>query len=265
MEQIYTIPVNEAFSECAAAKKKAEERGFFCGEKAEETELPFEGSRMAYGGDIEGYECPFCRIYRKLEENELDLILGASMMEPDIRIRTNREGFCRAHYDKMFGRKNRLGMALTMESHLGEIYDEIFGGKVIGKLFPGEKAVNRLGKLKGSCYICGRIEFNFGHMVETAVYLWENDESFREKFASAPYFCLEHYRRMLEAGKKSMERKAHGGFTEAAEGVEKEYFESIRADISWFCKKFDYRYEKEPWGNAKDAIERGIDFLRGKK
>ena len=29
-------------------------------------------------------------------------------------------------------------------------------------------------------------------------------------------------------------------------------------------KKFDYRYDEEPWGNAKDAPERAIDFLNGK-
>ena len=81
MEQIYTIPVNEAFEASAADAS--------CG-------------------------CPLCTLYRKLEENELELILGASMMEPDVRIQTNREGFCRLHYDMMFVRKNRLGMALTL-------------------------------------------------------------------------------------------------------------------------------------------------------
>ena len=87
MEQIYTIPVNEAF----------------------------EASR-----DEPACGCPMCAIYRKLEENELDLILGASMMEPDVRIKTNEQGFCRLHYDLMFVRKNRLGMALTLESLDGE-------------------------------------------------------------------------------------------------------------------------------------------------
>ena len=33
-------------------------------------------------------------------------------------------------------------------------------------------------------------------------------------------------------------------------------FDSLREDISWCCKKFDYRYDAEPWGNAKDAPDR---------
>ena len=92
MEQIYTIPVNEAFEASAADKS--------CG-------------------------CPFCSLYNKLEDDELELILGASMMEPDVRIKTNEQGFCRLHYDLMFVRKNRLGMALTLESHLGELKKEL--------------------------------------------------------------------------------------------------------------------------------------------
>ena len=57
-ETIYTIPINEAFDACAADPS--------CG-------------------------CPFCRLYNMLETNEIDIILGAAMMEPDIRKKTNEQ------------------------------------------------------------------------------------------------------------------------------------------------------------------------------
>ena len=41
-------------------------------------------------------------------------------------------------------------------------------------------------------------------------------------------------------------------------------FDELRGDVSWFCKKFDYRYENEDWGNSKDAVERAIKFLCGR-
>lgn len=50
------------------------------------------------------------------------------MMEPDVRIKTNEQGFCKTHYDMMFTRKNRLGMALMLESHLAEIKKEVTRG-----------------------------------------------------------------------------------------------------------------------------------------
>ena len=153
MEQIYTIPVNEAFE--ASAEKKE------CG-------------------------CPFCALYRKLEGDELDLILGASMMEPDVRIKTNEQGFCRLHYDQMFVRKNRLGMALTLESHLDELKKEIRDVGLGGGM--GSKPIKRIGALEDSCYVCKRIEFNFGHMIETAVLLWNTDPDFPAKLNAQPYF-----------------------------------------------------------------------------
>ena len=164
MEQIYTIPVNEAF----------------------------EASR-----DDPACGCPLCALYRKLEADELDLILGASMMEPDCRIKTNEQGFCRLHYDLMFVRKNRLGMALTLESHLKELQGDIKEG-LLGT--PGAKPVKRISALEGSCYVCKRISYNFEHMVETVVYLWDSDPDFVPKLNAQPYFCLPHYRRLLDYG-----------------------------------------------------------------
>lgn len=226
MEQIYTIPVNEAF----------------------------EASR-----DNPALGCPLCALYRKLEEDELDIILGASMMEPDIRIITNKTGFCKTHYDMMFVRKNRLGMALTLESHMLELQKEI-KNPLIGK--PGERPAERISKLEDSCYVCGRIESNFSRMTETVVYLWETDAGFREKFAAQPYFCLPHYRRMLETAQKKMNKKTVPAFAKQAAAIVESYFEELTDDVSWFCKKFDYRYNDEPWYNSKDAVERAMRFLR---
>ena len=226
MEQIYTIPVNEAF----------------------------EASR-----DDPSIGCPLCALYRKLEENELDLILGASMMEPDIRTVTNETGFCKIHYDMMFVRKNRLGMALTLESHLKDLRKDI-SNSLIGKA--GAKPAARIEKLEDSCYICARIEYSFSRMLETVVYLWETDPAFREKFAAQPYFCLPHYRRLLEIAQKKQSKKAYPAFAKMAAQIVERYFDELTEDVSWFCKKFDYRYGDEPWYNSKDSVERAMKFLR---
>ena len=230
MEQIYTIPVNEAFDAS--------------------------GTDHACG-------CPMCALYRKLEENELDLILGASMMEPDVRIQTNKEGFCRTHYDMMFVRKNRLGMALTLESHLKELAEDLKAG-LIGKLITGAdaKPVKRIKALENSCYVCRRIDFHFQHMAETVVYLFDTDENFAEKLKQQPYFCLPHYRLLLERGDARLGKKKMAEFTEILAKIEENYLLTLTDDISWFCKKFDYRYTDEPWKNSKDSVERAIKFLR---
>lgn len=226
MEQIYTIPVNEAFE---ASRDDAS-----CG-------------------------CPLCAIYRKLEENELDLILGASMMEPDVRIKTNEQGFCRLHYDQMFVRKNRLGMALTLESHLKELQDDLKDG-ILGA--HGSKPMKRIGELEGSCYVCKRIQYHFEHMAECVVFLWDADEEFGPKLRAQPYFCLPHYKKLLEYGQKRLNKKKMAQFNAEVSEVVRDYMDTLTEDVSWFCKKFDYRYDAEPWYNSKDAVERSIKFLR---
>ena len=228
VEQIYTIPVNEAFDECREKKE--------CG-------------------------CPICRLYLKLQENELDIILGASMMEPDIRIQTNEQGFCLTHYNMMLGRRRMLGMGLMMESHLADVMKMLDGPTLIGN--KSAAAVNALGELEDSCYVCQRVEKNLSAMTSTVVYLYETDFDFREKLKAQPWFCLPHYRRLVDYAAKKMPKRIFKDFYNDIHSLEKRYLEELSADVSWFCKKFDYRYGDEPWYNSKDAVKRGIRFLGG--
>lgn len=86
-EKIYTIPVNEAF------EKKS--------------------------------ECAFCELTKKLDHDILEYVLGPSYMEEDIREETDKHGFCKYHYDKMFHAQNRLGVALMVSTHLKKINKDL--------------------------------------------------------------------------------------------------------------------------------------------
>jgi hypothetical protein len=227
-ETIYTIPVNEVFDACAEDHSRG---------------------------------CPFCRLYNTLEANEIDIILGAAMMEPDIRKKTNEQSFCPTHFDQLLAAKNRLGLALILESHLNQLREEVEEhglAALLGKV--GTAAPQRLGKLDNTCYVCGRIEYSFSRMLSNAVLLWTEDEEFRAKVPKQPYICLPHFRMWLEVAQKEM-RKGYADFYRAVSAPVYAYFDSLREDVSWFCKKFDYRYDNEPWGNSKDAVERARKFL----
>ena len=228
MEKIDTIPVNEAFD------KSAEDKG--CG-------------------------CPLCSIERMLEENELEIILGAAMMEPDIRIMTNKLGFCATHLDMMFERKNRLGLALMLESHLDEWRDKLKPGGLKALGASPDKRIPQIKELTDGCYVCQRAAFHFEKRNETAVILWDTEPEFRKKFEKQPCFCTQHYAKMIDYAKKRLSKKRFGEFCEAADAVFFGYFDKLREDVKWFIKKFDYRYEEEPWKDSKDAVERAIRFL----
>lgn len=220
IEKIYTIPVNEAFD--------------------------------LYSG------CPICSLYKKLEDNEIDAILGAAMMEPDIRIQTNKKGFCGRHFDIMFNMKNRLGLALMIETHLSHNIIKTLKG---GLFNSSSNKSKKLDKQSHSCYVCDKIEFFLTKMLENTALLWDREKEFREKLLNQPYFCIDHYSSLLYTGEYTLSKKVYADFADSCKTVMVRYSEKLLEDVSWFVKKFDYNYENEPWKDSKDAVERAIKFL----
>ena len=229
MEQIYTIPVNEAFDEVIAKSEVG---------------------------------CPFCVMYRRLQNNELDTILGASMMEPNIRMKTNELGFCHNHYSMMKRRSRNLSLALVLESHLDEVIKRVDGRTIIGKT--AKCAASGLSELESSCYVCGRVDGFLSAMIANTVYLFETDEEFRKKMEKAPYFCLPHYRAMLDYSMAKLSKKNFRELYKLVYGIERSYVASLKNDISTFCRSFDYRYSDVPVDSkVKASIPRTEKFLSG--
>ncbi len=136
-EQLHTIPVNDAIAEAG--------------------------------------ECPFCYMERKSEERMLDFVLGASAsyMEADIRDQTDRAGFCRQHFKKMFDYGNALGNAWILKTHLKKQLEEfeaiaqkarpirkksLFSKEEEGAFTKWERERER------SCYICDTLKLSLIHI-----------------------------------------------------------------------------------------------------
>lgn len=198
--------------------------------------------------------CPICALRTLLEAEEIERILGAAMMEPDIRKETNRKGFCKGHLEKLFASGNKLPMALMLSTHLEELEGALFKG--------GEKkAAAAYGAARKSCYLCGRVGLFMNRLLDNICYLYAAEESFRTLFAEQPYFCESHSAALLEMAEKTLPKKERLALSAALTDCNRQYLEQLREDLGWFCKKFDYRYAKEDWKNSKDAIERAVKYL----
>lgn len=239
-EKIYTIPVNEAFDESDG--------------------------------------CPLCTMRDKLELSRVKYALGPSMMEPDIRIQTNSLGFCSRHFEMMFKEENKLSLALILQTHIEEAGKKLkfYASKSQTvqkkKLFSknseksGAQALSdAIGSTVSTCFICSHIQSNMERYTDTLFYMWDNDESFRNKFRSAKFFCLDHWKFLSENSEKYLKSERVPEFLGDINKIETDYIDSLKSDVDRFVLKFDYRNADMPWENAKDAPKRAINFLSGAK
>ena len=170
-------------------------------------------------------------------------------MDKDLRLKGRERG-------------KRLPLSLILQSHLDEV------GGLLKKpgIAPGASAMQSAKGLSGvyhSCYVCDRIENNFTKMVETAAILWETDPDFKYKCMSQPYFCLEHFALYINTAKAKMKSKTFGEFYKSVYKKEEKVLATLQDKIDRFAKSFDYRYAKEPWDDAKRAIEDTLPVLCG--
>lgn len=208
--------------------------------------------------------CPFCRMEKMLEEQYVGFITGDAMMEPNIRIETNKKGFCHRHFSQMFESGQKLPNALILESHLQEIIDNYMPKKLKGK--PDKKQLDGIAKQLDSCYVCDRIKHDMHHFSATIFVEWAKDDGyFRKLYNEQPYICLKHYDFIMQAAtaKGGLSPKRLPEFYAETAALCKNYLVSLKADITDFCSMFDYRSRGREWGTSKDSIERSIAFLTG--
>lgn len=205
--------------------------------------------------------CPLCRMDKMLEDRLAEYITGAAMMEPDVRIETNRLGFCSRHFDKITAVGSRLSVALILESHLKELEDRAFEGtETKKKLFSSPSKEAGPGE---TCFICENMEKNRNHLVESLLHLWLKEPEFRALYKEQECLCLPHSRLLLKAA-SAMNRKGMEEFIADTKSLSMEYLKQVGKDITHFCRMFDYRNKNADWGNSKDAIERSIAWLTGR-
>lgn len=201
--------------------------------------------------------CPFCRMRDMLEDRMATYITGAAMMEPDVRIETNRLGFCQTHFDQILERGSRLSVALILESLLAEVEKDIMPKE---NKIPLKKVTANADRRENSCFICENIDKNMDHLCSTVIKLWQSEEEFRVLYSEQTHICTTHYNTILKAASK-MPKKVFPLFASETTKLTKNYMETLRGDVTHFCRMFDYRNKGGDWGNSRDSIERAIEFL----
>lgn len=230
-EQLYSIPVNDAFAaDC---------------------------------------ECPVCQMYHKLETDSVEYTMGSSYMEDDTRALTDAKGFCGKHIKMVYDQDNRLGMAWVMKTHFDKTINDIKKvmpsgpAKLIKKGISDSPLIKYIDNLDNSCFVCDRINNFFDQYVDTIFFLWKKDDEFKEKFKSAKGFCTPHYSLLLKKAAAHLKGDDLESFVGIINDMYITNMERVRDDLAWFINKFDYKYQNEPWYNAKDSVIRSLVKANG--
>lgn len=225
----------------------------------------------------EGGECPFCNIERNVEQDLLDFVLGSgsSYMEADIRDMTDREGFCRMHFKKMFDYGNTLGNAWILKTHymrinkeMKEAFQKYAPGKTslkdkLAKNTGSNNVVNFVRSKEESCYICKRYNETYERYLATFISMYRTDSSFKDRIMKSAGFCLSHFGDLCEYAEKELSDKEKREFFPMVFKLMEENMARLQEDVSWLVEKFDYRNKDADWKNSKDAIQRGMQKLKG--
>ena len=224
-----------------------------------------------------GDECPFCFIERNVEQDLLDYVLGSgsSYMEADMRAITDSEGFCRDHFKKMFTYGNTLGNGWILKTHYMNIRREMDKefksfrpGKVslmnkLKKAPSSNSLVNWARETEKSCYICGQFEKTYQRYLDTFFYLWNNDPEFVEKVSRSKGCCIPHFGDLCEKADETLSDSKKDEFYSMMKRLMTENFDRLQEDVSWLVEKFDYQNQDADWKNSKDAVQRGMQKLKG--
>lgn len=223
-------------------------------------------------------ECPFCYIEREVERDLMDFVLGSgsSYMESDVREATDQAGFCRAHFKKMFDYGNTLGNGWILKTHykrmrkeMKEQFDKFTPSKssLVGKLKKNTERTNPIGvwmqEKEKSCYICNRFADTYNRYMDTFFFMYKKDEDFRKRILSGKGFCLHHFGDLCEYSENRLSDKEKREFYPAMFELMEKNMERLQEDVTWLVEKFDYRNKDADWKNSQDAIQRGMQKLKG--
>lgn len=201
--------------------------------------------------------CPICLMRDMLEQRSVEYVMGAAMMEPDVRIETNKVGFCECHFGMLAKEQKRLSLALILETHLDEIMEKTLG-QVTKKHYT---------YTKDKCYVCNRIDESMDKMLDTIIKLYGEDSSFKALFDAQPFFCLTHYELLCQKAQEKLNKKHAKSFIDGITKVTMDYLKNLREDVHSFATMFDYRNSgvNENDENVTASLDKAITFLTSRE
>lgn len=237
-----------------------------------------------------GDECCFCWIERKMEQENLEFVLGSSYMESCVREQTSLKGFCRHHTKMMYDYGNTLGNAWILKSRMEKVRADLAGkngsgtettqanrSSVLKSVFSGigrrrgdhgdRTEKHRAGKYDSgkndSCYICERMDKIYARMLDTFVWMLEHDSDFGKALLESKGFCIRHFEEAEEICERTCRTQVWEEWKPKLDRLMLENLDRVQEDVNWLIEKYDYRNKDADWKESRDAVPRAMQKLVG--
>jgi hypothetical protein len=212
-----------------------------------------------------GRECLLCDLEEKAENQLLRYYLGNSVMQPEIRVKVNRSGFCAHHFRALYQAGNRLGLALITHTHLLETWRQIREHRRgLGRSRKAEGFIGFLKKRERECLICLRLEETVKGYAFATVYLWDKDSEFRRDLLESRGFCLPHLAVAHELAGENLSKKKLQQWYREISALQDRSLEDIEAKLKSFSASYDYRSDAAQAEEEKSVLSRAIGKLSGR-
>lgn len=208
-------------------------------------------------------ECFVCDLMKQAEKDSLDFFLGASVMNPETRVKVNNIGFCPEHTSMLVESGKPNSMAVLWESHLAETRDQL------NKVLKGLKNVKNLkkdlhgldsllAKREEGCLICQKMQLRLDRYCFTIPYLWKDDPQFRKAFDESKGFCLHHMKRILELSVEALDSKTQKEFAASMAELQERNLERVAQDLLYMTEHYKSENHDKPWNGCEDAQKRAV-------
>lgn len=201
--------------------------------------------------------CPMCAFESKRSRRYFRSLLHESVNDPHIRSDLIRsKGYCRGHAHMLLEFRDGLGTAILYHDQV-EMFLRFLRGLVgLNSQRLRAKAVSRW-RDRDTCPACVHQLRYRGHFVATLIAgLSEPDPGIVEGWEKCPGLCVPHFLTVVDEGREGraldrlVEHQAHE-------------FDGLLKELEEFCRKQDYRFRDEPYGEEKDSWLRAVEMITG--
>jgi len=201
--------------------------------------------------------CPLCALEKDCARRYFDSLLREFVNDPDVRGELRRQkGYCPRHAHQLVGHGDGFGTAILYKDQAELLLSFL---KVLQDALPKGSPRSELSWERGHslCPACREQKRDRERYVAVLVE-GLHDGEMRSAFEASPGLCVPHFLAALEAAKHAHLRSYLAETQRAKAG-------DLLHDLDEFCRKHDYRFQREGFGKEGDSWVRAVQMLVGEE